>query len=202
MRRILACENLRRLRVKRSQDAEVRTQPLSQIHGNGHYWREDLWRLSYTESCMADGFEQRLELKSRFCSVPKRILIADDHESVLRRIRAMLQDDPVWEICGDAVDGREAVEKAAKLEPDLVILDFAMPRLNGLQAASEIRKLLPGVPIVMFTLYGSQIKVESQKQCIFRVVDKTKSQTLVPALKELLGMGLPEGAAAPIHREH
>jgi PleD family two-component response regulator len=106
---------------------------------------------------MADCFEQRLELKFRFCSVPKRILIADDHESVLRRIRAMLQDDPVWEICGDAVDGREAIEKAAKLEPDLVILDFAMPRLNGLQ---------------------------------------------VPALKELLGMGLPEGAAAPIHREH
>ena len=110
---------------------------------------------------MADCFEQRLELKFRFCSVPKRILIADDHESILRRIRAMLQGDPVWEICGDAVDGREAIEKAAMLEPDLVILDFAMPRLNGLQAASEIRKLLPGVPIVMFTLYGSQIKAES-----------------------------------------
>ena len=92
---------------------------------------------------MADGFEQRLESKSRFCSVPKRILIADDHESVLRRIRAMLQDDPVWEICGDAVDGREAVEKAAKLEPDLVILDFAMPRPNGLQAASEIGNYYP-----------------------------------------------------------
>ena len=54
----------------------------------------------------------------------------------------------------------------------------------------------------MFTLYGSQIKTESQKQGISRVVDKTKSQTLVPALKELLGMGLPEGIAAPIHREH
>ena len=54
-----------------------------------------------------------------------RILIADDHESVLRRIRAMLEDDPVWEICGDAVDGLEAIEKAAKLKPDLVILDFA-----------------------------------------------------------------------------
>jgi DNA-binding NarL/FixJ family response regulator len=134
---------------------------------------------------MADGFEQRLELKSRFCSVHKRILIADDHESVLRRIRAMLQGDPVLEICGDAVDGREAIEKAAKLEPDLVILDFAMPRLN-----------------VMFTLYGSQIKTESQKQGISRVVNKTESQTLVPALKELLGMGLPEGAAVPIHREH
>jgi len=113
----------------------------------------------------------------------------------------MLEDDPACEICEDAVDGREAIEKAARLEPDLVILDFAMPRLNGLQAASEIRKLLPGVPIVMFTLYGSQIRAESQKQGISRVVDKTESQTLVSALKELLGMGLRE-AAAPIHREH
>ncbi len=108
----------------------------------------------------------------------KRILIADDHESVLRRIRAMLDDDPVWEICGDAVDGREAIEKAAKLKPDLVILDFAMPRLNGLEAASRIRKLLPEVPIVMFTMYGSQIKSEVADS--YRVVDKTQSQTLIP----------------------
>ena len=128
----------------------------------------------------------------------KRILIADDHESVLRRIRAMLEDDPVWEVCGDAVDGREAIEKAAKLKPDLVILDFAMPRLNGLEAASRIRKLLPEVPIVMFTMYGSQIKSEVADS--YRVVDKTQSQTLIPTLKELLGMGLPQGAAAP-HQE-
>jgi DNA-binding NarL/FixJ family response regulator len=134
--------------------------------------------------------------------VPKRILIADDHESVLRRVGAMLEGDPVWEICGDAIDGREATEKAAKLEPDLVILDFAMPRLNGLQPACEIRKFLPAIPIVMFTLYSSQITAEIQKQGIFRVANKTESQTLVPALKELLGMGSPEGAAAPIHREH
>jgi len=132
-----------------------------------------------------------------FVSVPKRILIADDHESVLRRIRAILEGDPVWEICGDAVDGREAIEKAAKLNPDLVILDFAMPRLNGLEAASRIRKLLPEVPIVMFTMYASQIKSEVADG--YRVVDKTQSQTLIPILKELLGMGLPEGAAVPHH---
>jgi chemotaxis response regulator CheB len=124
--------------------------------------------------------------------MPKRILIADDHESVLRRVRAMLEGDPVWEVCGDAVDGREAIDKAAKLHPDLVILDFAMPRLNGLEAASQIKSLLPEVPIVMFTMYSSQIKSEVPDN--YRVVDKTESQSLIPAMKDLLGMDSPEAA--------
>jgi len=132
--------------------------------------------------------------------VPKRILIADDHESVLRRVRAMLEADPSWEVCGDAVDGRDAIEKATKLQPDLVILDFAMPRLNGLEAASRIKSLLPRVPIVMFTIYASQVKSDVANIC--RVVDKAQSQTLIPALKELLGVGLPKGADAPIHHAH
>jgi chemotaxis response regulator CheB len=112
----------------------------------------------------------------------------------------MLEDDPGLEVCGDAIDGRDAIEKAAKLEPDLVVLDFAMPRLNGLEAASRIRKLLPGVPIVMFTMYASQIK--SNVADIYRVVDKTQSQNLIPTLKELLGMDLCEGSAVSIHRHN
>jgi DNA-binding NarL/FixJ family response regulator len=92
----------------------------------------------------------------------KRILIADDHESVLRRIRALLESEPDWEVCGEAVNGREAIAKAKELEPDLVILDFAMPRLNGLKAAAEINRFLPEVPIVMFTMYGSALRQEAQ----------------------------------------
>jgi CheY-like chemotaxis protein len=169
----------------------------------GRLWRRDgasRLVLSYPESPMVDVCHWRLKLKLRFCSVSKRILIADDHESVLRRVRALLEDDPGLEVCGDAVDGRDAIEKAARLEPDLVILDFAMPRLNGLEAASRIRKLLPGVPIVMFTMYASQIK--SDVADTYRVVDKTQSQTLIPTLKELLGMGLRDGSDVPIHRHN
>ena len=77
--------------------------------------------------------------------MPKRILIADDHESVLRRVRAMLDLPPTWEVCGEAVNGREAVAKAVQLKPDLVVLDFAMPRLDGLKTASEIHQVLPDV---------------------------------------------------------
>ena len=116
----------------------------------------------------------------------KRILIADDHESVLRRVRGTLEAHADWEICGEAADGREAIAKTTELKPDLVILDFAMPRLDGLQAASEIRKLLPEVPIVMFTMHGSGLNQEAKKHGISRLVDKGQSGALVAAVEELL----------------
>jgi two-component system response regulator AlgR len=118
--------------------------------------------------------------------VSKRILIADDHESVLRRVRAMLESHPDWKVCGDAVNGREAVRKAVELRPDLVVLDWAMPELNGLNAADQIRSLLPGVPIVLHTLYGSQVGVEAKKHAICRVAEKAKSGALVTAVEECL----------------
>lgn len=119
--------------------------------------------------------------------LPKRILIADDHESVLRRVRAMLNAQPTWEVCGEAVHGREAVAKAIQLTPDLVVLDFAMPQLDGLKTASEIHELLPELPIVMFTMYAPQVKQEAQKHGISRLVDKAESGALVTAVQELLG---------------
>jgi len=85
--------------------------------------------------------------------VTKRILIADDHESVLRALRAMLGANPAWKTCGDAVDWREAFARATELRPDLVILDLVMPRMDGLSAAQAISKLLPIVPIAINTLH-------------------------------------------------
>lgn len=116
----------------------------------------------------------------------KRILIADDHESVLRRVRAMLESEPNWKVCGEAVNGREAVAKAVQLNPDLVVLDFAMPQLDGLKTAAEIHELLPEVPIVMFTMYSAHIKQEAQKRGISWLVDKAESGALVAAIQELL----------------
>jgi DNA-binding NarL/FixJ family response regulator len=119
--------------------------------------------------------------------VSKRILIADDHKSVLRGLRASLGANLGWEICGDATDGKEAIAKAAELRPDLIVMDFAMPRLDGLRAALEIRKLLPSVPIVMNTLYGSaEVRLAANKHGIRRVVDKTNSGALISAVEELL----------------
>ena len=80
-----------------------------------------------------------------------RILIADDSEAVRRALRNLIQGSG-WEVCGEAEDGLSAVEKAAILKPDLVILDFRMPNLNGLQAAQTINTAEPNVPLLLFSL--------------------------------------------------
>ena len=116
----------------------------------------------------------------------KRILIADDHKSVLRGVRATIESNPGWKVCGEAVDGVEALTKAIELRPDLIVLDFAMPQLNGLEAAEEISNLLPKVPIVLHTMYGSEVCLKAMKQGIWRVVEKAKSGALVAAVEELL----------------
>ena len=116
----------------------------------------------------------------------KRILIADDHESVLRRLRSLLTK-PGWEICGDAVDGKEAVARAIELRPDVIILDLVMPRMNGLEAAQAIRTVLPAAPIVINTLYKTTaVEAEANKHGIHKVVDKGNSGALISAVEELL----------------
>jgi DNA-binding NarL/FixJ family response regulator len=130
--------------------------------------------------------------------VAKRILIADDHESVLRGLRALLGAERGWEVCGDAVDGREAVAKAMELRPDLVVLDLAMPRMDGLRAAQEISKRLPAVPIVLHTLYGTtEVERAANQYGIQRVVGKAKPSALISAVEELLSAEATSQPSAP-----
>jgi DNA-binding NarL/FixJ family response regulator len=84
-----------------------------------------------------------------------RILVADDHEVVRRGLCALLQSRPEWEVCGEAADGREAVEKAQKLRPDAIIIDIGMPTLNGLEATRQILKTNPSVRVLVLTLHDS-----------------------------------------------
>jgi signal transduction histidine kinase len=85
-----------------------------------------------------------------------RILVADDHEVIRRGVRALLAAGRDCEICGEAVDGQDAVEKAHQLHPDLVIMDVSMPNLNGLEATRMIRRSLPGTQILILTQHDSQ----------------------------------------------
>lgn len=85
-----------------------------------------------------------------------RILIADDHEVVRRGVRVLLEARSGWEICGEAVEGREAVDKAGRLQPDVVILDIGMPGLNGLDAARQIRKASPRTEVLILTMHESE----------------------------------------------
>ena len=84
---------------------------------------------------------------------PLRILIADDHDVMREGTRAVIERQPGWEVCGTASTGREAVAKAAELEPDIVIMDMTMPELNGLDAALQIKRKLPRTEILMFTAH-------------------------------------------------
>jgi len=83
--------------------------------------------------------------------VPKRILIVDDSPVIRKTLRETLADQDGWEICGEAANGREAIQKAQQLKPDVIVLDLSMPVMNGLDAARELTRLAPSVPLLMFT---------------------------------------------------
>jgi DNA-binding NarL/FixJ family response regulator len=85
-----------------------------------------------------------------------RILIADDHEVARRGIRSLLEGHAGWEVCGEAADGREAVNAASKLKPDLVLLDIGMPSLNGLDATRQILASQPDIRVLILTMHDSE----------------------------------------------
>jgi DNA-binding NarL/FixJ family response regulator len=88
--------------------------------------------------------------------MPVRILIADDHEIVRRGLRSMLETQPNWSVVGEAVSGRDAVEQAKQLAPEVAIVDIGMPELNGLEATRQILKLLPQTEILILTMHESE----------------------------------------------
>jgi DNA-binding NarL/FixJ family response regulator len=86
--------------------------------------------------------------------MPKRILIVEDEISVRNAVRVFLEHHSPFEVCGEAANGVEAVEKASALQPDLIILDLSMPHMNGIEAASLLRSRLPNTPVVVYTMFG------------------------------------------------
>lgn len=88
-----------------------------------------------------------------------RILIADDHTLVRQGLRKILESQPGWEVVSEASDGREAVQQAIQLRPDVVILDIAMPRLNGVEAVQQIEKRAPGVHVLVLSMYADEAYV-------------------------------------------
>lgn len=89
-----------------------------------------------------------------------RILIADDHHVVRSGLRSVLEAQPGFEVVGEAANGQEAVEAALKVKPDVVVLDYAMPVRNGVEATREIRSRLPRTEVLIFTMHDSQDVIE------------------------------------------
>ncbi|HXN24990.1 MAG TPA: response regulator transcription factor [Candidatus Dormibacteraeota bacterium] len=88
--------------------------------------------------------------------MPKSILIVDDNPSVRRVIRRILESHHDFDICGEAVNGQDAIAKARQLRPDLIVLDFSMPVMNGVEAADMLSKTMPEIPLIMLTAHKNR----------------------------------------------
>jgi DNA-binding NarL/FixJ family response regulator len=117
-----------------------------------------------------------------------KILIVDDHEIFRRGLRALLEPYSEWQICGEAVDGLDAVEKCQPLGADIVILDITMPRLNGLEAARLIKKQNPALRIVIITQHDSpQVQAAAMEAGAQAFVTKSSvGNELVSALRTII----------------
>ena len=118
------------------------------------------------------------------------ILIVDDSELIRRLLRFVIEHNTEWQICGEAENGKIAVEMVGELHPDMVILDFQMPVMNGLEAARRIALLAPKTAMVMFTMHNSeQLRNEAQSVGIKDVVSKSEGlvEQVIISLRNVLG---------------
>jgi DNA-binding NarL/FixJ family response regulator len=123
----------------------------------------------------------------------QKILVIDDGDSVRDVIRIFLEHAG-FEVCGEGADGVEAIEQAKRLKPDLIVLDLAMPRMNGAEAASVLSTTMPDVPIVLLTLYQYVLGTALASAVgVKAIVDKTDGMgKLVACIRSLLTKPTPE----------
>jgi len=116
-----------------------------------------------------------------------RILLADDHELVRQGLRTLIEGQSGWQVCGEATTGREAVAKTRELKPDIVVMDFTMPELNGMEATRQIRAALPRTQVLILTMHESEELVREVLAAGARgyVLKSDAGRALVDALKAL-----------------
>ena len=126
----------------------------------------------------------------------KRVLIADDNKIVRRMLKLVLARVPDVAVCGEASNGRETVEAARKLVPDVMILDVRMPELNGIEAASIVKKDLPKTKILLFTMYGELVgpKIASVSGIDVVLPKVEGAAALVNAIERIVGYDSPRWA--------
>ena len=118
-----------------------------------------------------------------------KILLVDDSPLVRSLIRTAIEQKTIWQVCGEAENGKEAVDKVRELSPDVVILDMQMPVMNGLEAAEQITKIAPATPLLMFTMHTSDELIRiAQSVGIRDVLSKSKGMpdNLISAVQRAL----------------
>jgi DNA-binding NarL/FixJ family response regulator len=118
---------------------------------------------------------------------PLRILIADDHDLLRRGVRTLLESRPNWEVCGEAKTGREAVQMADELKPDIIILDISMPDLNGVEAAKRIRKASAAAEVLILSMHYSEQLIREIVDAVVRgyLVKTDSDRDLISAVETL-----------------
>lgn len=117
-----------------------------------------------------------------------RILLADDHAAVRRSIRSLLSTQPNWEVCAEVSTGREAVDEARRLQPDIVLLDVTMPELNGFAAARQILLAVPRVCVLLLTTHQSdELTDEARRAGAAGVILKSDAHTIIATIHSLGG---------------
>lgn len=116
-----------------------------------------------------------------------RILIADDHDIVRRGLCDLLEEHPGFEVCAEAADGWEAVERATQTRPDVAVLDYTMPGINGLEATRRIRAMLPDTEVLIFTMHDSEAVVREVLAVGARgyVLKSDAARYIIAAVEEL-----------------
>jgi DNA-binding NarL/FixJ family response regulator len=119
--------------------------------------------------------------------VMKRILIADDNPVVRRGLRDLIEHTCDWDVCGEAVNGREAIERARELHPDMLLLDLVMPGMNGFDTARELAKLEPDLPILLCTVQlSTNVMREAERVGIQGAVSKSKVSQITDGIAAVL----------------
>jgi DNA-binding NarL/FixJ family response regulator len=116
-----------------------------------------------------------------------RILIADDQPNMRRAVRALLESKTGWEICGEASDGQEAIDRTGELQPDVVIMDVFMPKLNGIEATRQIHRSFPHSQVLILTFHDLPALARAAhdagaRGCVFK---GDSSRFLIPAVEGL-----------------
>ena len=117
-----------------------------------------------------------------------KVLIADDDASIRRLLRRLIESHEDWNVCGEAQDGNEAINKTSQLNPDVIVLDLAMPQMNGLQAGREISRSFPDVPMLLLTV--QQVSKELTREALHAgfkgAISKSTGSEVVRAIEVLL----------------
>ncbi len=115
-----------------------------------------------------------------------KVLIVDDSALVRGAVRRLFETDGIFEVCGEAENGREAVEKTSELRPELIVMDLAMPLLNGLDATRAIKRLKPGVPVILFSGFSNVMEEQEARSVgISALVSKSDPLRLIDVAHRL-----------------